>query len=254
MPLLSSRRALWLGRSGLHPHHRAAAGSGTSLPDQSLRDDVRRNHRLEPGEGRHGRQQAHQERIRINPAGFTIHSAIHEHARTPAACSTCTPPTAPRWRAAGRHAADKSTALFVSPISPTTTMRASPSNMTSARGCSRISGQDPHAAAQSRHADGRPLGRLRLRADVPPRTGLHHAGADAHAGPDRLSGRAGGDRQERAGVFQSRAFRIAFDQPGLAAPAAQARSPRSQLQEFEIPPIRCSVAPDNLCTSKPNPA
>ena len=37
----------------------------------------------------------------INPAGFTIHSAIHEvRARTPAACCICIRPTERRWRAA----------------------------------------------------------------------------------------------------------------------------------------------------------
>ena len=56
--------------------------------------------------------------------------------------------------------------------------------------------QEPHAAAQSRHADGRPLGRLRLRAHVPSGTGLHHAGAHPHAGADGLSGRPGRGRQE----------------------------------------------------------
>src|SRR5467141_3113129 len=76
--LLSSDRALWLGRSGRYTYLRAGAGTGSSFPDQPLWLDVRRDHRVEPGQGRPRRQPAQQERYSINPAGFTIHSAIHE--------------------------------------------------------------------------------------------------------------------------------------------------------------------------------
>ena len=38
---------------------------------------------------------------------------------------------------------------------------------------------------------------------------------------------------------------------GMAAAAAQARPARSQLQELKFPEIRCSIAANNLCTSLP---
>ena len=99
--LLPPDRALWLGRSGRHPHLGARAGAGASLPDQPLRPDVRRDHRFQPGEGRPRRQPAHR-RARTastRPASRSIRRST-KSAKTPAACFICTRPTAPRSRAA----------------------------------------------------------------------------------------------------------------------------------------------------------
>ena len=144
----------------------------------------------------------------INPAGFTIHSAIHEvredagcvlHLHTPdgTAVASCMEGLLPM----------NQTAHFVT-----------------------------HDLAYHDYegvADGRPLGRLRLRAHVPSGAGLHDAGAHPHAGSYRLSDREGGGRQERNPVSQSRSRRTALDEPGVAAAAAQARPARSQLQELK---------------------
>ncbi len=53
-------------------------------------------------------------------------------------------------------------------------------------------------------------------------------------GPDRLSGRAGRDRQERQAAREPRSRGTALDHAGLAAAAAQARPHRSQLQELKF--------------------
>jgi ribulose-5-phosphate 4-epimerase/fuculose-1-phosphate aldolase len=50
-----------------------------------MRPPVRRDHRLESREGRHRRAKNHRRPYDINPAGFTIHSAIHA-AREDAQC------------------------------------------------------------------------------------------------------------------------------------------------------------------------
>ena len=55
------------------------------------------------------------------------------------------------------------------------------------------------------------------------------------------------DKNETA-VRQSRSRRIALDQPGVAAAAAQARPARSQLQELKNLQIRCRIAFNDLCT------
>ena len=49
---LPAGRALPLGRPRLHAHQRARAGARAPLPDQPVRPDVRRDHRVEPGQGR----------------------------------------------------------------------------------------------------------------------------------------------------------------------------------------------------------
>ena len=53
---------------------------------------------------------------------------------------------------------------------------------------------------------------------------------------------------------QSRSRGIAFDHAGVAAAAAQARPARSQLQELKFRENRCSIAANNLCTSIQNAA
>ena len=84
--LLPADRASRLGRSDLHAHLGARARGRSPLPDQPVRHDVRRGHRIEPREDRSRRSQgdAHSPH-EINPAGFTIHSAVHE-AREDAGC------------------------------------------------------------------------------------------------------------------------------------------------------------------------
>ena len=83
--VLPARRALRLGRPDLHAHLGARAGPRASLPDQSVRDDVRRDHRVEPREDRSRGPKVLDSPYEINPAGFTIHSAIHA-AREDAKC------------------------------------------------------------------------------------------------------------------------------------------------------------------------
>ena len=60
--LLPPGCAVRLERPGLHPHQRQAAGirfgAGAPVPDQPLRADVRRDHRVQPGQGGHAVQQA----------------------------------------------------------------------------------------------------------------------------------------------------------------------------------------------------
>ena len=55
-------------------------------------------------------------------------------------------------------------------------------------------------------------------------------------------------------VRQPRSRRIALDQPGMAAAAAQARPARSRATGIEISRIWCSIAANDLCTSNSNAA
>ena len=98
--LLPPGRAVWLGRSGRHPHLRARAGAGASLPDQPLRPDVRRDHGVEPGQGRSATATSSPRATTAStrPASPSIRRSTR-CARMPAACSICTRPTAPRSRA-----------------------------------------------------------------------------------------------------------------------------------------------------------
>ena len=50
--------SLRLGGSDLHPHHRAGAGRRGSIPHQSVRGVLRRDHGLEPGQDRPAGQEA----------------------------------------------------------------------------------------------------------------------------------------------------------------------------------------------------
>jgi ribulose-5-phosphate 4-epimerase/fuculose-1-phosphate aldolase len=64
----------------------ASAGHRARLPHQPLRPAVRGDHRVQPGEDRSRRQEAADSALTtINPAGFTIHSAMHA-ARADAQC------------------------------------------------------------------------------------------------------------------------------------------------------------------------
>ncbi len=155
----------------------------------------------------------------INPAGFTIHSAIHEvredagcvlHLHTPdgTAVASCMEGLLPL----------NQTAQFVT-----------------------------HDLAYHDYEG------VALDHDERPRL-QNHAGTHPHAGPDRLSGRTGGDRQERAGVFQCRSRGVALDAAGMAAAAAQARPPRPELQDLKIPDLGVFVRLNDLCTSNPNAA
>ena len=135
----------------------------------------------------------------INPAGFTIHSAIHEvredagcvlHLHTPdgTAVASCMEGLLPMNQTAQFVTHD----LAYHDYEGIALDHDERPRLT--EGSRR---QEPHAVAQSWHADGRPLGRLRLRAHVSPRTRLHDAGAHPHAWADRLSDRTGGSRQEQ---------------------------------------------------------
>ena len=68
-----------LGRPGRHPHLGASAGTGASFPDQSLMglmfDEITASSLVKVDLD--GNQLTKSE-YSINPAGFTIHSAIHE--------------------------------------------------------------------------------------------------------------------------------------------------------------------------------
>ena len=76
--VLPHLRHAGLGRDDLQPHHAARAGPGGSLPHQSVRPALQRDHRLQP------RCSSTSKAIRlrepkwpVNRAGFVIHSAIH---------------------------------------------------------------------------------------------------------------------------------------------------------------------------------
>ena len=96
---LPAGRAVRLGRPRLHAHQRARAGQRQRVPDQSLRPDVRGDHRVEPGQGRHRGQQARRLAVRrsIRPASRS--TARCTRARHDAsACCTRTRSTASRCR------------------------------------------------------------------------------------------------------------------------------------------------------------
>ena len=83
--VLPAGGAIWLGRPDLYPYLCARAGAGASFPDQPVRPPVRGDLRLESGEGGYRWPKVIDGPYDINPAGFTIHSAIHA-AREDAQC------------------------------------------------------------------------------------------------------------------------------------------------------------------------
>ena len=134
-------------------------GPRAPLPDQSLRLDVPRDHGVQPGQGRPRRQQGRRRaRTTINPAGFTIHSAIHA-AREDAECVLHVHTRQRGGRVgAGRKACCRCRRTRCSywPRSATTTTKASRSNDDEKPRLVRdLGAQALHDAAQPRHADGR---------------------------------------------------------------------------------------------------
>jgi ribulose-5-phosphate 4-epimerase/fuculose-1-phosphate aldolase len=61
---------------------------------------------------------------------------------------------------------------------------------------------------------------------------MYHAGPHPHAGPDCLPDRKDGNREERNPVFESRSRRIALDHAGMAAAITKTRPDRSELPEL----------------------
>ena len=97
--LLPPGRALRLGRPRLHAHLGARARARAPLPDQPLRHDVRRDHRVEPGEDRPRGQQGDGVALTrsTRPASRSTARSTRR-ARTRSACCTCTRSTASRCR------------------------------------------------------------------------------------------------------------------------------------------------------------
>jgi len=120
----------------------------------------------------------------INPAGFTIHSAIHEiredaisvlHLHTPdgTAVSSCMDGLLPL----------NQTAQLVTHDLAYHDYEGIALDHEERPRLQRDLGNKNHMLLRkSRHADGGALGRLRFRAHVPSRAGLHHAGAHPRAG------------------------------------------------------------------------
>jgi ribulose-5-phosphate 4-epimerase/fuculose-1-phosphate aldolase len=177
----------------------------------------------------------------INPAGFTIHSAIHEiredagcvlHLHTPdgTAVASCAEGLLPL----------NQTAQLVTYDLAYHDYEGIALDHDERPRLQKDLGNKNHMLLRNH---GRPLGRIGFRAHVPSRARLHHAGAHPHAGANGLPGRTGGDRQEHRAPEQSRPAGTAVDDAGLAGAAAQARSPRPQLQELKFCEFRCSFAP-----------
>ena len=74
---LSDDRSLRLGRPHLHPFVGAHPGARASFPAQPVQSDVRGGDGVVAGEGRQDGNPVEPTPFITNPAGFTIHSAIH---------------------------------------------------------------------------------------------------------------------------------------------------------------------------------
>ena len=147
----------------------------------------------------------------VNPAGFTIHSAVHEvredagcvmHLHTPdgTAVSTSKEGLLPL----------NQTAQLVLPDLAYHDYEGVALDLDERPRLQRdLGAKEHHAAAQPRHADGRAHLRRGVPAHVFPRARLHDAGAHAHAGRrrGRSSDRARGDREERGAGALGRARR-----------------------------------------------
>ena len=137
----------------------------------------------------------------INPAGFTIHSAIHEvredagcvlHLHTPdgTAVASCMEGLLPM----------NQTAQLVTHDLAYHDYEGIALDHDERPRLQKDLGNKNHMLLRNHGTlTVGPLGRLRLRAHVSPGTSLHDAGAHPHAGADRLSGRTGRDRQECRG-------------------------------------------------------
>ena len=172
----------------------------------------------------------------INPAGFTIHSAIHE-VREDAGCvlHLHTPDgTAVASSMEGLLPMNQTAQLVTHDLAYHDYEGIALDHDERPRLQKDLGNKNHMLLAQSRHADSRPLGRVGLRAHVPSGTGLHHAGAHPHARPDSLSGRTGRDRQERRPVREPRPAGTALDHAGLAGAAAQGRPARPRLQGLKF--------------------
>jgi ribulose-5-phosphate 4-epimerase/fuculose-1-phosphate aldolase len=170
----------------------------------------------------------------INPAGFTIHSAIHE-VREDAGCvlHLHTPD--------GTAVASSMEGLL--PMNQTAQLVTHDLAYHDYEGIALDHDERPRLQKDlgtKNHMLLRNHGTLTVgrsvasafRAHVPSGAGLHHAGTHPHAGPDGLPGRAGCGGQECRLVHRSQPAGIALDHAGLAGAAAQGRSPRPRLQEL----------------------
>jgi acyl-CoA synthetase (AMP-forming)/AMP-acid ligase II len=102
--LLPPRRALRLERPGLHARQRAHPRSRAPLPDQPLRADVRRDHRVVAGEGRPAVQQGDRLALPGEP-GRLHHPQLHPRGARGRAAACCTRTAAPASRSARRRTA-----------------------------------------------------------------------------------------------------------------------------------------------------
>jgi len=179
-------------------------------------------------------------RLQHHPAGFTIHSAIHQVREAPAACSICT-----RWTARGRELREgllplNQTAQFVThdlayhdyegvALDPWTSVRAA-----------KDLGNKNHMLLRN-HGTltvGRSVG-LGVRADVPPGASLLDAGAHPHARACRLSGRAS-VIDKNSEMFGNPTARELRRPTWLAAAIAKAR-PDSRSSGIEILGCWCNI-------------
>ena len=156
----------------------------------------------------------------INPAGFTIHSAIHE-VREDAGCvlHLHTPD--------GTAVASCMEGLL--PLNQTAQLVTHDLAYHDYEGIALDHDERPRLQkdlGNKNHMLLRNHGTLTVGRSVasafermlPSGAGLHHAGAHPHAGSDRLSGRTGRGRQERGNLFaQSRSRGTALDHAGMAA-------------------------------------
>ena len=192
----------------------------------------------------------------INPAGFTIHSAIHE-VREDAGCvlHLHTPD--------GTAVASCMEGLL--PLNQTAQLVTHDLAYHDYEGIALDHDERPRLQKDlgtKNHMLLRNHGTLTVGRSVasafermyPSGAGLHHAGAHPHAGPDRLSGRAGRHRQEHRAAREPRPRRTALDQAGLAAAAAQARPARSQLQELKFPKFGVGSLPTTSALPNQNAA
>ncbi len=192
----------------------------------------------------------------INPAGFTIHSAIHEvredagcvlHLHTPdgTAVSSCMEGLLPL----------NQTAQLVTFDLAYHDYEGIALDHDERPRLQRDLGDKNHMLLRNHGThDGRPLGRFRLRAHVPSGARLHHAGPHPDVGAFSLSGRRIRGRQEHQSALEPRPRRIALDDAGVAAAAAQARPDRSQLQELKFDDFRVRSPPTTSALPNQNAA
>ena len=225
-------RALRLGRPDLHPHLGPGPRARAPLPDQPVRDALRA--RSPPRAWSRSTSRAKvgdSTPTTINPAGFTIHSAVHA-AREDARCVLhlhTLAGVAVSCQEDGLLPLNQ-TAMLLNGRSATTTTRASRSTTTSGRGWSPTSATTRAAAAQPRHAH--------RRRDASPRRSSRCTSSSAPARSQiaalsRRHAAARAERRRAAGGPEAGGLRLREDRAArLDAAAANARRQRPQLQEL----------------------